>query len=395
VPDDDDHDSAEDDKFRPEAIAARIDKIGAETETDRIAHDEEQKLLQRRRERKRTGLEAAASKRLSKIGEGSVKRPSSALQTVPEADPILERAARASRWVREHQSVFGGLVAIGVLGAAGAGGWFLWQDRRNADASVLLAQAFADDLGHIAPAKDDDADDESATKQLYPSFKSVAERRDAALAKYRTVESKYAGTGAATLARLAEGSLLLDAGDAKGAIAAYDDVKSSPLARADAEVRGRALEGIGFAFELQAQSDAPSKNAHLDSALATFKALEAIDADGFKELGMYHEARVVLAQGDRTKAADLLKQVEALVSAPGGGHPFSYLQFVVEDRLREVDPTALPPKVPKTMGGRAGAGPGGAVDMSDPKVQELIRQLQRKARGDGNPPVAPAQGSGP
>jgi hypothetical protein len=395
VPDDDDHDSAEDDKFRPEAIAARIDKIGAETETDRIAHDEEQKLLQRRRERKRTGLEAAASKRLSKIGEGSVKRPSSALQTVPEADPILERAARASRWVREHQSVFGGLVAIAVLGAAGAGGWFLWQDRRNADASVLLAQAFADDLGHIAPAKDDDADDESATKQLYPSFKSVAERRDAALAKYRTVESKYAGTGAATLARLAEGSLLLDAGDAKGAIAAYDDVKSSPLARADAEVRGRALEGIGFAFELQAQSDAPSKNAHLDSALATFKALEAIDADGFKELGMYHEARVVLAQGDRTKAADLLKQVEALVSAPGGGHPFSYLQFVVEDRLREVDPTALPPKVPKTMGGRAGAGPGGAVDMSDPKVQELIRQLQRKARGDGNPPVAPAQGSGP
>ncbi len=395
MPDDDDHDSAEDDKFRPEAIAARIDKIGAETETERIAHDEEQKLLQRRRERKRTGLEAAASKRLSKIGEGSVKRPSSALQTVPEADPILERAARASRWVREHQSVFGGLVAIGVLGAAGAGGWFLWQDRRNADASVLLAQAFADDLGHIAPAKDDDGDDESATKQLYPSFKSVAERRDAALAKYRTVESKYAGTGAATLARLAEGSLLLDAGDAKGAIAAYDDVKSSPLARADAEVRGRALEGIGFAFELLAQSAAPSKNAHLDSALATFKALEAIDADGFKELGMYHQARVVLAQGDRTKAADLLKQVEALVSAPGGGHPFSYLQFVVEDRLREVDPTALPPKVPKTMGGRAGAGPGGAVDMSDPKVQELIRQLQRKARGDGNPPVAPAQGSGP
>lgn len=394
MPDHDDHDSAEDDKFRPEAIAARIDKIGAETETERIAHDEEQKLLQRRKERKRTGLEAAASKRLSKIGEGSVKRPSSALHSVPEADPILERAARASQWVREHQSIFGGLVGIVMLGAAGTAGWFLWQDRRNADASVLLAQAFADDLGHIAPAKDDDSDDESATKQLYPSFKSVAERRDAALAKYRIVESKYAGTGAATLARLAEGSLLLDAGDAKGAIAAYNDVKASPLARADTEARGRALEGIGFAFELLAQSDAPSKGTHLDAALVMFKAVEAIDADGFKELGMYHEARVLLAQGDRAKAADLLKQVEARVSAAGGGHPFSYLQFVVEDRLRELDPTALPPKIPKVMSGREGSGPGGAVDMSDPKVQELIRQLQRKARADGSSPVAPAQGSG-
>jgi hypothetical protein len=394
VPDDDDHDSAEDDKFRPEAIAARIDKIGAETETERIAHDEEQKLLQRRREHKRTGLEAAASKRLSKIGEGSVKRPSSAIQAVPEADPILERAARASQWVREHQSIFGGFVAVVVLGAAGVAGWLLWQDRRNADASVLLAQAFADDLGHIAPDKDDDGDDESATRQLYPAFKSATERRDAALATYRSVESKYGGTGAATLARLAEGSLLLDAGDAKGAISAYEDVKSSPLARADTEVRGRALEGVGFAFELLAQSDAPNKDAHLGSALATFKALEAIDVDGFKELGMYHQARVVLAQGDRAKAADLLKQVEARVNMPGEGHPFSYLQFVVEDRLREIDPTALPPKVPKITGGREGSGPGGAVDMSDPKVQEIIRQLQRKARGDGSPPPAAPQGSG-
>jgi hypothetical protein len=395
VPDDDDHKPSEDDKFRPEAIAARIDKIGAETDADRMAHEEERKLLLRRKDRTQGGLEAAASKRLSKIGEGTVKRPSAAVDAIPEADPILERAAQASKWIREHRPVFGGLLAIVVLGAAGALGWDAWQDKRNADASVLLAQGFAADLGRIAPAQDDDTDDESTTRQLYPAFKSNVERRDAALAKYRSVETKFAGTGAATLARLAEGSLLLDSGDAKGAIAAYGVVKASPLGQADAEVRGRALEGTGFADELLAKSDAANQARYLDDALDQFKALEAVDVDGFKELGMYHQARVLLAKGDSAKAVDLLKQVEGRLSEPGDSHPFAYLQFVVEDRLRELDPTALPPKAPKMSAGRQGGGPGSKVDMNDPKIQEIIRQMQRKSRGDGNSPAVPTPGSQP
>ena len=64
--------------------------------------------------------------------------------------------------------------------------------------------------------KDDDDEEESAKpKHLYPTFKSADERRDAALAKYRDVETKYAGTGAAILARLAEAGLLLDKADAR------------------------------------------------------------------------------------------------------------------------------------------------------------------------------------
>ena len=146
MPDDDDPKFTDDDKFRPDAIAARIDKIGSETDAERIACEEELKLLQRRRERKKTGLEAAASRRLTRIGEGSVKRPSTSVDTIPEADWLLERAAQTTKWIREHQSSFAGLVALSVLSAACAIGWVMWQDKRNADASVLLAQAIADDL---------------------------------------------------------------------------------------------------------------------------------------------------------------------------------------------------------------------------------------------------------
>ncbi|MGA3123279.1 MAG: hypothetical protein ABSF69_21105 [Polyangiaceae bacterium] len=394
MPDDDDPKFSDDDKFRPEAIAARIDKIGAETDAERIAHEEELKLLQRKRERKKTGLEAAASKRLTNIGEGSVRRPSESVDAIPEADQLLERATQATKWIREHQSTFAGLVAVSVLGAACALGWVIWQDKRNADASVLLAQAIADDLGNIAGVKDDESDDESATKRLYPTFKSAAERREAALAKYRRVERLYSGTGAATLAQLGEGSLLLDSGDGKGALAAYGAVTTSRLAQADTEVRGRALEGMGFANELLAQTEAPNKDKDLDEALVEFKALEAVDANGYKELGMYHQARVLSNKGDRTKALDVLKRVESRISEPQAGHPYAYLQFVVEDRLREIDPTALPPRAQR-MNGTNGVGLGSNVDMNDPKIQEIIRQMQRKERTEGSPSSVPAPGSIP
>jgi hypothetical protein len=374
------------DKFRPEAIAARVDMLGEETELDRIAREEERKLLDRKKQQKKKGgLETAASKRLAKIGEGTVKRPSAIASAVtPEADPLLEHAARASKWIREHGQTFGALVAIGVLGVGGFLGWVYWQDKRDADASALLARAFADEHGHIGNTDEDD--DDSKTKLLYPTFKSAAERRDAALAKYRAVEGKYSGTGAAILARLAEASLLLDEGDAKGAAAAYEDVKASPLAQADGEVRGRALEGIGFADELLAESDAPNKDRHLADALGAFQRLEQVDVKGFKELGMYHQARVLQATGDQAKAVELLKDVHKRVTEPGESHPFSYLEFVVEDRLRALDPSALPPKAPK--------GAGGNPDLDNPQYQELLRQLKQR-KGGGGAPVLPMPGAPP
>jgi len=383
--------SGQEDKFRPEAIAARIDEIGEETEIDKIARQEEQKLLERRKQqkqqRKRGGLEAAASKRLAKIGEGSVKRPTAlGGAAIPEADPLLERVARAQKWIREHRQTFGGLVAIALVAGGGVFGYEYWQGKRNAEASSLLAQAIGDSHGHISDKADDEDDDSKPTQQLYPTFKSAADRREAGLAKFRSVETKYGGTGAAILARLGEASLLLDGGDATGALAAYTDVKSSALAQADAEVRGRALEGIGFAHELMAQG-ASTPGADLDAAEGAFKDLAQADVQGFRELGTYHQARVLAAKGEKEKAIDLLKDLEKKVNEPGDSHPFPYLAFVVEDRLRELDPKALPPKAPAPA-----KGPGG-VDMNDPQVQRLIRQLQQQQKGGA--PAVPLPGPTP
>jgi hypothetical protein len=375
------------DKFRPEAIAARVNAIGEETELDRIAREEEQKLLERKKGTKgKRGLEAAASRRLAKIGEGTVKRPSAVSQAVvPEADPLIERFRRTGKWIRENRQTFGALVTVALLGAGGALGWVYWQEQRQADASAVLAQAFANERGHVSTKEDDDEDDSKAGLVLYPKFKSAGDRRDAALAKVREVQAKYPRTGAAYLARLSEGGLLLDQGDGKGALAAFGDVKASPLAQADVQVRGRALEGTGFAYELLAQTDAAAKDKHYDEALAAYKQLEQVDEKGFKELGMYHEARVLQDKGDKEKATELLKDAHKRVSEVER-HPFPYLEEVIDDRLRTLDPTAVPPKPSKAAGLGGGMGGPGGVDMSDPRVQELIRQLQQQQQNKGGAP---------
>jgi len=98
-----DDQAAAGDNFRPEAIAARVEGLGEEDAPDRLAREEEQKLLERRKGKKgKKGLEAAASKRLAKIGEVKVKRPSALTEGASaDADPLLERAGTAAHL--EHQ----------------------------------------------------------------------------------------------------------------------------------------------------------------------------------------------------------------------------------------------------------------------------------------------------
>jgi hypothetical protein len=389
--------SVEEDAFRPEAIAKRIDKLGTETEVDRMAREEELKLAERRRQAKKKGkrgLESAATKRLAKIGDKPVKRTVSAVPA-NEADPLLERTAKMSEWLRDHQRTVGAAVLGFVVVALGFGGYTWWQKKRESDASVLLAEAVADERGTIG-----DPDKDEKKKDPRPVFKTAEERRDAALTKYKTVVSKYSGTGAAILARLAEGALDLDKQDGDAALAAFNDVKASPLAGADGYVRGRALEGVGFAYELQATTKPAERAKWLDEAQKAFGELEKDDAPGFKELAMYHEARVMEAKGDKPGAIELLKKLHGkLVDSrkPDEFDSFPYLDTAVSDKLASLDPTAVPHKPAAKPGGAGGLGPAGIqdllgpdgkIDMNDPRVQAFIQQMQQSQGG------GPAGGAG-
>jgi hypothetical protein len=383
----DDADGDSTDAASPAAILKRVSALDEDDEGERIAREEEAKLEARRardrQPKKKSGLQAAASKRLAKIGtKAPTKR---AMATAADADPLLNRATDFGDWARKNQQLVAGAVAAVVVVVAGGLGYVAYERKRETDASVQLAKAVAQERGRIGdPDKEDDPD---RPHDPSPIFKTNDDRREAALAAFRGVESKYHGTGAAILARLSEGSLLLDKEDADGALAAYTDVSTSPLAKADGEVRGRALEGMGFAYELKA--DAATGDAAkplLDDAGKEYRTLENTDVEGFKELGIYHQARILQKQGDTAQAIDLLKKLHERLHKEGSDqHDFIYLEQVADDALRNLSPTALPPKPsPSALGRPAGAGGKHQIDAA--QLQKMYEQLQKSGKvGTGAP----------
>lgn len=351
----------------PAAILERVSKLGEEDENDRIAREEEEKLAERRAAaKKKSRLESAASKKLDAIGTKPKKKKRPVVEAEADEpkvynDALYRRTMTLGEWVSKNRKAVG--TVFGVAAAAGlvVFGYLAYTGKQNAEASRILLEGTADESGRVgAPAKKD----EDSAQDPRPQFETVEAKNAAALAKYREVTGKYKGTGPAILARLAEGSILLDGKDAEGAIAAFEEVQKSPLAQVDNEVRGRALEGLGFAQELKGA---------LDDAAKTYKELEnVVEVKGFKELAIYHQARVAEAKGDQEKAKELYKTVHQRVTDPTAKLPFPYLQEAVEDRLRALDPSALPDKSSPFGNGS------GASKMNEAQLKKLQEQIQKQ-----------------
>ncbi len=301
-------------------------------------------------------------------------------------DALARGVAAAGKWLRVHSRS----VQFGILGliVAGLGYWGFdsWRIKRAEAATSALIKAERDERGRIgAPESKTDvqSDDEDDT----PVFKSVDERRQAALSDYRAVSAKHSGSGAAILARLGEAGVLLDKRDFDGALAAYREVKSSKLAAADISVRARTTEGIALALE--GKKD-------IDGALAALHELENSDVRGYRELGMFQQARILAdradgPKGDVGRALELLKNAReklrtATVQSPYGERPmFPYLQTQVDDLLKALDPSAVP--------ATPAAGPG--RNMSPEQLQRLREEFQRKLsqnkeKSEGAPTPAPS-----
>ena len=376
----------DEDAANPAAIARRVAALGADDDTEALAREEERKLAERRaakkKGKKKTGLEAAASKKLSQIGTRA--EPKRSVAVAADADPLIERTAKLSEWAKKNQSTVQLVGLLAIVALLGVAGFLYYEHKREVEASVSLTKAVEAQQAKVGePPK---TEDEDAPKETY--YKTYDDRRAAALKQYREVESKFSGTGAAILARLAEGSLLLDKREADNALAAFNDVKNSPLAAADTEVKGRALEGIGFAQELKAQTTPAEKDKALDAALAAYKEMEnAADVKGFKEMAMYHQARVLQEKGEKDKAKEVLMSLKERLGKPddpiAAGLPpppaFPYLKEVAMDRLHEIDPSAVPAK-PK-RGAAGGHGGAGGTQLTQEQIQKMLQDMQKKGGG--------------
>lgn len=341
----------EEKKAKPNRAARRREearKRRGEEELPRDKNARAKELLKRR--------QSQASERQGKV--------SSQLEASEMVEDVVARAGSGLRkWVVKNFAMLQAGVVIALLVTGGVLFYLSRAEEKGGAVSDALAAAVATDQGRVL-AEDKRSDEE---KELDPSkvFKTPEERADAALEAYKKVAAEHPGTGAAILARLGQAGVLLDKKQWDEALAAYSEVASSTLAGADADVKGRAVEGLGFVKEGKGD---------LDGALVHFKELESIDVKGFKELGMYHQARIHLAKSDKEKAKELLKAVREKLTAGGTSEKTSaYLEAVVDTALRELDPSAVPAQMP------LGGGPKGSA-MTPEELQRLIQKAQQDAQ---------------
>src|SRR5690606_27908352 len=127
-----------------------------------------------------------------------------------------------------------------------------------------------------------------------------------------------------------------------------------------------------------------AKKPFFDQALQAFKELEnTVDVKGFKEMAIYHQARVHENMGNKEEAKKLLVGLKERLdkiddsSMPGtpGGQTFPYLREVAMDRLRAIDPEAAP-----KMQGM----PGGGAQVLPPHIRKMLEDAEKKAGGGGD-----------
>jgi hypothetical protein len=317
---------------RDEALARRKRRKGAEAKTEdddealpRDKNARAKELLKRRRE------------------QASGARPIQLLPGEMVDDALARTTSAASKWLRKN---FSKLQWVILAALVGLGGFLLYSsqsEKKAAAATNDLLQGVSAELGRVI-AEDKRSDEE---KEIDPAkvYKTIDERNEAALAGYRKAIAEQGDTKLGQLAKLGEAGVLLEKRDYAAAVDAFSAVLASKLAAADIDVKGRATEGLGLAKEGKGD---------LDGALAAFKELEGVDAKGYKELAMYQQGRILLAKGDKDKAAEILKQVrDKLQTAGADTSAFLYLQSSVDETLRRIDPSLVPAKG-TTLGGPKG-----------------------------------------
>jgi tetratricopeptide (TPR) repeat protein len=306
-------------------------------------------------------------KRRQKSVSGSA-RVASGLDTGEIVQDALARGSSAAgTWFRDNVRYVVAGVAVVLLGA---GGFLFFQARGEAkagSATGALTEALAADRGRVM--KEDKRTDEE--KQVDPTrvFTTSDDRASAAIEAYQKALSASTEPGPTTLARLGLAGAQLEKGETQAAIDTYAAVLSSPLANADVDVRGRAIEGTGLALETKGD---------LDGALKQFEDLAKVDAKGFEELGLYHQARVHAQRGDKEKAKELLKKAREKLSAPGEvGQAFPFLEAVVDGHLRSLDPSAAPARM------QLGGAKGNSMSPEDlDRLQEQMRKALEKRAGE-------------
>jgi tetratricopeptide (TPR) repeat protein len=281
----------------------------------------------------RRARRAAQSKKRSERDRERQEAALTGLDAGERVDDAFSRFFDTSlRWIKEHFNVVQWLIVASIAAWIGSQIYTWRSEKAAAKVSDSLAVAIEAEQAKIGASDQEGKRDSRGELDTRRAFATDADRLKAAEDLYRKVVGKADTAG--SLAKLGLAGVLYDQGKYDDAKNLYSEVSSSELAKLDPDARGRSLEGVGLCLEAKGDKDA---------ALKKFGELENADVPGFKELALYHEARILHAKGDEAAAKEkLVKVTEKLAKESSADGP-SYLSLASRDLLERIDPKAVPP----------------------------------------------------
>jgi tetratricopeptide (TPR) repeat protein len=258
------------------------------------------------REQNRRARRAAAAKRRTKREQEREKAVAVGLDAGEMVDDALARSTdRLLKWVKRHFNVLQWAIVAMIAGYIG---WEIYKWRSEKTAAKATDALMA---------------------AVVASQKTEASGLDQAIKGYKDVAESRRGTTTAALAKTGLAGALYRQGKYADAAKLYEELYASDLAKMDPDVKGRSLEGLGLSLEAKGDKD---------GAMKRYRDLENAEISGFRELGLYHQARLLNAKGDKAKAKELLLKVLEKYKEK----PEAFVAQAAKSLLSAIDPKAVP-----------------------------------------------------
>lgn len=214
-----------------------------------------------------------------------------------QPDSFQRVGGEARDWLADRQKwVAGAVAALLVVGLGFSIAHYL-SERREAKAAVALSEAL-EPLSRPVAADGQEMPGLQGSKQ---SFKSDAEKDEALVASLNRFRAANPTGEASNEAALVQAQAEFRLGRYEQALQGFDRF----LKNADSKdpLQASALEGRGYALESLGQTD---------EALKAFESLsKSTTGEYLKGMGLYHQARILIATGKKAEAAKLLTQLSS------------------------------------------------------------------------------------
>ena len=354
----DDDDSEEDDDDSEEEAASSKKAAAAAAAAAAVA---KRKTGRKKTGRKKKDPKETAGQRLARAKKLKADRKAAERSIEDEVveEAAIEQAEVAASFLEKNQkSIVMGMVGIAVA-AALFFGYQKFAEGATAESSTALWGAVSTANAEVVAEEDAAADASDAPER--ETYETIRARAEAALEKFRAVQSDFPGSDAATYAALGEANALYDTGEFAEAREVYERALSA--GQNDVNVTIRGTEGIAFTFEAED---------NWESAKERYEELKDIEHPQAEPLARLHLARVALHNDDEeTAKTELRTLLENLREEDAPQLP--YVRDQAELRLMALD-SSLVQRAPDL----GGAGLQGAPEDLQRQIQELMRQQQEQ-----------------